>query len=115
MPKDYLSKKTKKSIKDIDKLKFGESIKIPIKIDFKELESDSEEENLVAEWEDISWDDGSGTLSIYKRRGKFECEWNNSDEHTWLTMNDLDMPMSQKDLKNALKPLKLGKPDTGKM
>ena len=115
MPKDYLSKKTKKTIKDINKLKFGESIKIPIKIDFKELESDSEEENLVAEWEDISWDDGSGTLSIYKRRSKFECEWNNSAEHTWLTINDLDMPMSQKDLKNALKPLNLGKPDTGKM
>ena len=115
MPKDYLSKKTKKSIKDINKLKFGESIKIPIKIDFKELESDSEEENLVAEWEDISWDDGSGTLSIYKRRGMFECEWNDNDEHTWLTMNNLDMAMCQEDLIKALKPLKLGKPDTGKM
>ena len=80
-----------------------------------ELEADSEKEELVAEWEDISWDDGSGTLSIYKRNGKFECEWNNDDEHTWLTMNDLDMPMSFLDLKNTLKPLKLGKPDTGKI
>ena len=73
------------------------------------------EEKPVAEWEDISFDGQDGTLSVYKRRGKFECEWNDSDEHTWLTMNDLDMPMSLNDLKKALKGLRLGKPDSGRI
>ena len=41
----------------------------------------------------------------------YECEWNDNDEHTWLTMNDLDMAMSKEDLIKALKPLKLSSPD----
>ena len=72
---------------------------------------DSEDKKLIAEWEDILWDKGSGTLSIYKVKGMYECEWNDNDEHTWLTMNDLDMAMSKEDLIKALKPLKLSSPD----
>lgn len=80
-------------------------------MDVNDIQGDSEDKKLIAEWEDILWDEGSGTLSIYKVKGMYECEWNDNDEHTWLTMNDLDMAMSKEDLIKALKPLKLSSPD----
>ena len=76
------------------------------------------EEKPVAEWEDDRADSsfgGDGLLSVYKRRGKFECEWNDNDEHSWLNFAGLDEPMSLKDLKKALKGLNLGKPDSGRI
>tara|TARA_B100000085_G_scaffold218646_1_gene203318 strand:+ start:1106 stop:1384 length:279 start_codon:yes stop_codon:yes gene_type:complete len=72
------------------------------------------EEKPVAEWEDVRADSsfgGDGLLSVYKRRGKYECEWNDNDEDQWLSMNGLDEPMSLKDVIKALKDLDLGKPD----
>ena len=55
-------------------------------MDVNDIQGDSEDKKLIAEWEDILWDEGSGTLGI-----KF------------MNIKCLDMAMSKEDLTQPLK------------